>query len=63
MEELAEYLRQVESIEAVAKGKAVAAMRETGASWRAIAKATGKPHATLRFWYMRYQEGMAPSAE
>ena len=61
VEELAEYFRQVEAVETTAKGKAIAAMRATGASWRTIAKITGKPQSTIRFWYGKYLESQPPA--
>lgn len=56
MDELAEWLESITLIETHAKGRAVAAMRAQGASWWDIAKITGKPRSTLRFWHDRYVE-------
>lgn len=58
MDELAEMLRQIDSIESIAKGKAIVAMRSNGASWWDIAKVTGRPRSTVRFWHDRYLESV-----
>lgn len=54
LDDLAEYFRQIDTAEIEARGRAIEAMRATGASWRDIESATGRAQSTIRFWYQRY---------
>lgn len=58
MNDLAAYLRQVESAGVIAKGQAIAAMREKGVSWRQIGALANRPPSTIRSWYLRYQDAV-----
>ena len=60
MRELVQTLDAIDKIEVQAKGRIVDLMRETGASWPEIERATGRPHSTLRFWHKQYLELRQP---
>lgn len=54
MSELVDYFSQIDAAEIEARGSAIQAMRDKGASWRVIETSTGRAQSTIRYWHQRY---------
>ena len=56
MEQLVQAYLLIDEAEIEARGRTIQAMRDAGASWREIGRATDEPQSTMRYFHNMWLE-------